>query len=418
MRAVRYDSKNGMGQEHRFGTTCIKAVLLSLLAGLLCILVEDSLYDLYAKTLKQGEHDIGSPAGEDVPIVQSIAEMEQNETFTMILPEQYSMSGMVIHGKNYQLVRLPSEELVIARIHKDAVQYVKEPQRLAILPIGQWKRWNEDYSDEPYRYRVEQADTAEFYIDMMGDYAPMYGRERVTDKWRGRLIAIVYFLAFILMRLFGTRRGRIAPALSGKRDVMLAQNDLELWAAGTYALFSKCLRFSEGWIVMGCCHRRAAQRSKIRGVLSELWHIETKEDGLRVVRELIAKSSLGHPNPQMAWDLCSANLLAGMFFQQEWITRAEMDELYIEISTLLQRHYHGWDQLMMDYLRCFERFLSTYPGNLFRIRTLSEAAKRFDAFRALQKGPYAIDWNLNLSYDGRESQYKKQLYDCFQADEL
>ena len=149
----------------------------------------------------------------------------------------------------YYTLPLPSGEEVAALVHTQAVQEAG-PAALR-MPVGTLRPFDSKQQADvqntvksPGGYRLS---TTAYYIDMRGDFAKSKTLEQF-DAWFSKKIAPLFFILLLcLIRWAGVRLGWFAPAFFALRDPLLPQNNLELWALATCALWAE-----KGWPMEMC----------------------------------------------------------------------------------------------------------------------------------------------------------------------
>lgn len=115
-----YSTVNKYGFRHRFAT-CVLLVMpvVFLISIFLPPVIAPLLYPYYASQFHVGDGDVGSPASADTPAASSIAEMMENERFTVHPADPYwdDIEGPVIlDNVRYYALLLPSGERISARV--------------------------------------------------------------------------------------------------------------------------------------------------------------------------------------------------------------------------------------------------------------------------------------------------------------
>ena len=116
----------------------------------------------------------GSPAGPEVPRAQSIAELLELDTFTVLSQGiAYRNEGAgYFEGSYLYNLALPSGERVAARIHTESVQ---DGEKFAsgevVLPVGRviWADLEEDPAFLEQITSGYPLDRTDFYVDMAGE---------------------------------------------------------------------------------------------------------------------------------------------------------------------------------------------------------------------------------------------------------
>ncbi|MCI8595002.1 MAG: hypothetical protein HFF09_07115 [Oscillospiraceae bacterium] len=136
--------------------------------------VLDRTYESYVESRVVADGDIGGKAGEAVFRAQSVDDLLNHDTFTIVSPgiEYRNRGGGYYESWYMQAVTLPSGELVAAVINEDSVQYGGESifDGDNVLPVG--KVVYADLSaNESFLGQIEYSEklsSHDFYIDMLG----------------------------------------------------------------------------------------------------------------------------------------------------------------------------------------------------------------------------------------------------------
>ena len=125
------------------------AYLVSLGTGAAASALSAATYDGYAEVHSAAPGQAGSPAGPEVPRAQSIAELLELDTFTVLSQGiAYRNEGAgYFEGSYLYNLALPSGERVAARIHTESVQDGENfASGQVVLPVGRviWADLEED----------------------------------------------------------------------------------------------------------------------------------------------------------------------------------------------------------------------------------------------------------------------------------
>lgn len=400
----KYSTVNRYGFRHRFAT-CIFLVLPIVFCISLFVppLIAPSLYPLYTSFFHVGEGDVGSPATSSTPVASSIAEMKELETFTTQCLDPYwdeTEGPAVLDNVRYYILDLPSGEKICARVRMQAVQKSENEEIPDLLPIGTLR----PISPKEIRGNGEevQLTTTDYYVDMLGDFGVMRSEENFEDDM-GRKLILLYFPLVLLFRIVGVHLGLFSPVLFVRRDPLLPNSDLELWATSVNAILATSSPLQEGWLLVGGTHRGPIRVRLSRFALKERWQITSKESGLKTIRNLVESHGAEEPSPDAAWDLMQAFQLAATLYQSRMISREEMDQEYSRAGKKVQSIFSSWEQFCENYLEAYAQWQ-------FQSRTQKEAEKnikkRYGAYQMLKEknpGPYhSVPWNLDLSWQPTE----------------
>lgn len=380
-------------------------LLLPVMMGL-AFLVEFGLgpllYRSYQKDATLAEGEAGNVADEELPVAQSIADMEQYGAFTLIVKGAVINYDTVRVGEQmYHRIKLPSGELVIAHINRKAISDTEETG-IYRLPAGVWREW-----DPPEEVMVFEKLLAvpDHYVDMYGDYVPVLSESDYTRGLGSAAAALLYVIGILVYRVAGVRRWRFAPALFWRRDPLLPRNDLECFSASTFAIWAHSFPMLEGWpLVTGVHGSRKVLASFKKVALGEQWGIHDRQEGLRIIHELVEEHAGRMDTVYAGWDLCRANQLAGMMYLVKMIDRQEMDREFARTGKVLQQRFASWDEMAESYLEGYEdwRRRSGDPD------AAGSTARRRHIFLLLKQnpdGPYSVPWRMEftgMSETGRE----------------
>lgn len=180
--------------------------------------VADTTYAGYVEEHMVAEGDVGGIAGEDVFRAESIADLLENDTFTVISPgTQYIGRGAAYYevspGERIYMreLQLPSGEMVAAHINGDNVQRQGEAfvDEVSILPVGcvVYEDLTQDQEFmESMQYFSHSLSRTDFYIDMAGSGMTM-SQEQYSDWPAGIAFLITGVIMFPLLHALGARIG-------------------------------------------------------------------------------------------------------------------------------------------------------------------------------------------------------------------
>ena len=180
------------------------AYLVSLGTGAAASALSAATYDDYAADHVAVEGEPGSLAGEDVPRAQSVEDLLELDTFT-ILSEgiAYRNEGAGFYqGRYLYNLALPSGERVAAQINLENVQTGEDYYSgEVILPLG--------------RVVWADLDRTDFYVDMTGNTA-RYSQEERTENHVLVVQGITILACFPLLHALGSHFG-LFPAFFPSR---------------------------------------------------------------------------------------------------------------------------------------------------------------------------------------------------------
>lgn len=133
--------------------------------------------------------EIGAAAGEGTPVAYDIADMMEEECFTVHLKEGRSVAALYDKGTYYKIYQLDSEEIVLVDeyFHHSYYDHDKDdtsliPESYQVMPVGRVVRGQ---LDDRLIKKIEEkgytlTDTS-FYIDMRGKFKD-FSRESSENK--------------------------------------------------------------------------------------------------------------------------------------------------------------------------------------------------------------------------------------------
>ena len=402
MSATKYKMSNK--NIYGFKTNMYQIFLLIPIMMVLTLFVEFGLgpilYKVYQKNATLEDGETGNTAGTDIPIAESIKDMEQMDTFTLIISGTVLKYDTIRVGEQiYHRLQLPSGEKVIAHINKKALQDTDEIG-IYRLPAGVWKEW--EAPDEIMIYEKFLA-TTDHYIDMYGDYVPVLAESDYTRTLGSAASAWIYVIGVLLYRVIGVQRWRFAPAILWKKDPLLPRNDLECWCASTFAIWAHSFSMLEGWPLITGVHGSRKVISNFRNVaLGEQWEIKNKSDGLQTVHELVEKHAGRLDTVYPGWDLCRATQLLGMMFLVKMIDREELDREFSIAGKVIQQQFSSWDEMAESYLGGYQTWLNRI-GNQNAIQDTERRRYIFMQLKKNPDGPYSVPWRTDLTWTPENS---------------
>lgn len=161
---------------------------------------------------KPVDGQIGGKAGEEAFRAQSVEDLLEHDTFTVVSPGiQYRNRGAGYYGgKYFQALTLPSGELVAAWINGESVQSTGEDIFSGdnILPLGQVVM--EDLtSSQTFLDQIEYNEPlsrTDLYVDMVGDTAVM-DEEQATQTPKVVAQVVTVFALFPVFHMLGSKLG-------------------------------------------------------------------------------------------------------------------------------------------------------------------------------------------------------------------
>ena len=188
------------------------SVLIALGTGYIAGRVAEVLYAQEVEKHQAVDGEIGGRADETVFRAQSVDDLLNHDTFTIVSPGiHYKNEGAGYYG-NYYLysVELPNGERVAARINTESVQSTGDSiySGDSILPLGQLV-WEDLTKSEAFLNQIEFSKPLtrkDFYVDMVGD-GMRVSEASYKEDYRSVVQIIVGFFAFGIIHNLGARAG-------------------------------------------------------------------------------------------------------------------------------------------------------------------------------------------------------------------
>lgn len=184
---------------------------LSLGAEKLTTMLLPPAYESYVEEHTVPDGEIGGRAGSDIPRVQSVEELLEQDRFTIVSPGiEYRNRGAGYHyGVYTYAVTLPSGELVAAVINMENVQqegdyYTSDH----ILPVGRVV-YEDLTEDESFLNQIQyggELSRTDFYVDMRGNGGTV-SQEDYSDHYASIAQVATLFLSFPLFHSLGAHLG-------------------------------------------------------------------------------------------------------------------------------------------------------------------------------------------------------------------
>lgn len=181
---------------------------LTVFAGKKYAEIADERYE--TQELPEGE--VGGEPSADTPLVESIAEMQQNDTFYVITDdENYDMYHLFYDDKEFNPMELPSGEVVCVRSNVKATKTVdgfkKQTPVGRIVPFEIPETLISQLADE--RKGMEFSDTT-FYVDMFGE-ALDTADEDAIEFWFDVIGLILFWVGTFGSHMIGAKIGLLPP---------------------------------------------------------------------------------------------------------------------------------------------------------------------------------------------------------------
>lgn len=208
----------------RFDIWCCLAisVLIAFGTGKLASIILPQKYADLKEEHQVNTDEIGGKATENIFRAESVEDLLNHETFTVISPGiEYRNKGAGFY-KNFYLyaLTLPSGEIVAARINTESVVHEGDTfsKGDSILPVG--KIVKEDLTSNPtFLSQIEYKEPlsrTDFYIDMVGN-ASIVSEENYVDNTVTIVQVLTVIIAFPLIHMLGSKYG-IFPYIFPPKD--------------------------------------------------------------------------------------------------------------------------------------------------------------------------------------------------------
>jgi len=188
------------------------SVLLAMGAEKIASPILNKNYENYTDDHKVSKGEIGGVAGDDIYRVQSVEDILSHDVFTIESPgiEYRNRGAGYYQGMYLYAVRLPSGEIVAARINSDSV--VSDSDSIysgkSTLPVGKVIKANlkeEKTFLDQIEYK-EPLSRRDFYIDMVGE-AETISSEYYIDGTIMIIQILVVVCTFPIFHMIGSKLG-------------------------------------------------------------------------------------------------------------------------------------------------------------------------------------------------------------------
>jgi len=199
------------------------SVLLAVGTGKLTEMIVAPIYEGHLEAHRPVDGEIGAQAGEDVFRAQSVEDLLNHDTFTVVSPGiEYRNRGSGYYGGRYfQALTLPSGELVAAWINDESVQEVGGTDYYTsdkVLPLGRVVyedlTENKTFLDQ-IQFR-EPLTRTDFYVDMVGNTAVL-DKEQAFETPKMAVQILTVCVMFPLFHMLGSKLGLFEPYFSFKK---------------------------------------------------------------------------------------------------------------------------------------------------------------------------------------------------------
>lgn len=390
--------------------------------------VGPGIYRSRMRELDLSPGSVGSRADGSVPVVTTLAEMEEGERFVLKNEEfgDWSKnSGNLIGGIYYSRIPLKDGTVIAARINFEAEdkEYLKEEgsfslnsdHEMVTYPVGIWRPWPNETDQEEAR-AADWITYTDGYLDMEGDFGrelPDLGKIREDAMLAALAAGLVFALAATtVIDLYCTRKEERAST---------PQNDQERWILGTYAIWAQFfgqLNYKGKLVSPNSVHSPLYLGGKPKDedsrkftikVLRKDWDIKNREDLLETVEYMSRGTGFWDCDTQSdrAWELCRSTQLLGMGFIAGWLTKEELTKRSSVVGNIIQRTFADWAEMNESYLEAYTRWRTqTSPDGdgtavAMRRRIYQNLCSRKDS-------PYRLPWMLPLGTDGARMEPVKE----------
>ncbi len=198
------------------------SVLIALGTGYIAGRVAKVLYAQEVDKHQAVDGEIGGRADETVFRAQSVDDLLNHDTFTIVSPGiHYKNEGAGYYG-NYYLysVELPNGERVAARINTESVQSTGDSiySGDSILPLGQLV-WEDLTKSEAFLNQIEFSKPLtrkDFYVDMVGNTGVLAADLALeTPKIVTQVLTV--FIFYPIFHTIGSKLGIFAPYFAPKK---------------------------------------------------------------------------------------------------------------------------------------------------------------------------------------------------------
>ena len=181
---------------------------LTIFAGQKYVEMADERYE--TQELPQGE--VGGEPAADTPLVESIAQMRQNDTFYVVTEdENYDMYHLFYDDKEWNPMELPSGEVVCVRNNVKASRtvdgYKKQTPVGKLVPFEIPETLISQLKEE--RKDMEFSDTT-FYVDMFGEALDSANEDAIKFKFDMAAVILLWVGTFS-SHMIGAKIGILPP---------------------------------------------------------------------------------------------------------------------------------------------------------------------------------------------------------------
>lgn len=376
-------------------------VLLAIVCRIVAGALTETAWERYAQWKDLPPQAVGTTAQADTPRAHSIAEMEALDLFAVEQVQTDWDDSEYIHvgryNTAYKILTLDSGERVACQFNLDGNEYEPAANRWT-SPVGRWVPWKLDETERAsLEWQGVELATLDYYVDMDGaarDEA--HAQFQSWFPWVGTLglwAAVLVVILFIWLLLWPIR------------EANRPRNDVEIWLAGTHAIWGQSIAESNRLIPgnrplpirFGGLPRTPFTRWELRMVLRRSWDITNYQQLLETVEYMSRGPGFREDmsQPAKAWQMSRCTALLGIAMVLGWASREELVERTREIGKLVQAHFSSWEELAMGFLEDYSRWCISEGGK----NAQGNIRHRVDCYYILQKrkdSPYRLPWDLNL----------------------
>lgn len=357
---------------------------------------------LYVQAKDLGPGGVGSEAQADAPVAHSIAEMEALERFAVhtVQTSWDDSEGVHLPGGYYKLVTLDSGEQIAMRVNSDADRYDPAGDFWG-SPVGAWRPWA--LTDQERAILAREAPnlaTTDYYADMLGSHASALSQKDFTNRFIVLGTIGTMAVLAICQALWRLRQKR-------QREITRPRNDLELWLAGTYAIWGQFYAglygpgmeaARKGPFYIGAVPRTRETVQGMKDTLDDSWDIRDYAELLDTVEYMSVGPGFQNCINQAgrAWELCRSMQLLGCAYLVEWCGREEMVRRSCEVGKIIQQTFQSWDELCQSFLDGFAAWRLSGSADESDMASVQQRADIYWVIKGRKDSPYRLPWRMEL----------------------
>ncbi|MCI9509815.1 MAG: DUF1266 domain-containing protein [Angelakisella sp.] len=375
-------------RDHLLQSLVLAAVLTILLSLLTSLFIGPLLYRLSFGGDFSDDGGAGGEASWKTPVAESIQEMKQHQSFTLITTGTVLNSDALREdGAVYYRIPLPNGECVAARINRKAIQ---EMGTIGFyrLPVGRWRDWKAEEVPPSIAALSGTIDTSG-YVDMLGNHRGPMEESDYSQTLVSFAAPLIFFGVTLIHRFWGIRQGRFAPAFLERMDPLLPRNDLECWCAALSAHHFSPPEW-EGWPLLTGGHRSRKTKDLCKEILADC-QVSGADQGIREVRRLTDDWAGSTETDGGAWDLCRAIRLLEAMYLLDLLERNELDLELGRVGRVLQRRFSSWEAFLADEEQHYKRDPSLRQKLALRREAILQMKDQ-------HYSPYLIPWYTDLTW--------------------